>query len=47
MCVLSIKVPIRRKSGKLSYTPRMYTFMKTSFVNVYDMTLVFMCVNES
>ena len=24
MCVLSIKVPIRKKSGNLSYAPRMY-----------------------
>ena len=25
MCVLSIKVPIRKKSGNLSYAPRTYT----------------------
>ena len=24
MCVLSIKVPIRKKSGNLSYAPRIY-----------------------
>ena len=24
MCVLSIKVPIRKKSGNLSYVPRMF-----------------------
>ena len=27
MCVLSIKVPIRTKSGNLSYTPRIYIYI--------------------
>ena len=27
MCVLSIKVPIRKKSGNLSYTPRIYVLL--------------------
>ena len=27
MCVLSIKVPIRKKSGNLSYTPRIYIYI--------------------
>ena len=29
MCVLSIKVPIRKKSGNLSYAPRIVIFSKT------------------
>ena len=29
MCVLSIKVPIRKKSGKLSYAPRIYIYIYT------------------
>ena len=29
MCVLSIKVPIRKKSGNLSYTPHIYVCMST------------------
>ena len=28
MCVLSIKVPIRKKSGNLSYAPRIATFLQ-------------------
>ena len=27
MCVLSIKVPIRKKSGNLSYAPRIYIYI--------------------
>ena len=27
MCVLSIKVPIRNKSGNLSYAPRVYIYI--------------------
>ena len=27
MCVLSIKVPIRKKSGNLSYTPPVYIYI--------------------
>ena len=36
MCVLSIKVPIRKKSGNLSYVPRM--FLNTS--NAISVALV-------
>ena len=28
MCVLSIKVPIRKKSGNLSYAPRTFTWIE-------------------
>ena len=27
MCVLSIKLPIRKKSGNLSYAPRIYIYI--------------------
>ena len=30
MCVLSIKVPIRKKSGNLSYSPRIYIYIYIS-----------------
>ena len=30
MCVLSIKVPIRKKSGNLSYAPRIYLSVSVS-----------------
>ena len=32
MCVLSIKVPIRKKSGNLSYAPRIYIYI---YIYVY------------
>ena len=32
MCVLSIKVPIRKKSGNLSYAPRIYIYIYIAFL---------------
>ena len=40
MCVLSIKVPIRKKSGNLSYAPRIYRERKiVSFVEFERLTI--------
>ena len=36
MCVLSIKVPIRKKSGNLSYAPRIYIHTHLKLFNFYD-----------
>ena len=45
MCVLSIKVPIRKKSGTLSYAPRIPHFWKTFFVlNIIFANRVSFCV---
>ena len=33
MCVLSIKVPIRKKSGNLSYAPRIYIYI---YIYIYS-----------
>ena len=35
MCVLSIKVPIRKKSGNLSYAPRIYLSIYLSCITPY------------
>ena len=42
MCVLSINVPIRKKSGNLSYAPRIYIYIYTHthkrILNMYSST---------
>ena len=41
MCVLSIKVPLRKKSGNLSYAPRIYIYI---YIYIYMCVCVCVCV---
>ena len=50
MCVLSIKVPIRKKSGNLSYAPRIYIYIyRYKYVYIsfrYSYTILLFCIEE-
>ena len=41
MCVLSMKVPIQKKSGNLSYAPRIYIYI---YIYIYTSVCVYVCV---
>ena len=46
-CVLSIKVPIRKKSGNLSYTPRIYIFLNPVSTNACQCLVSLKCASPN
>ena len=47
MCVLSIKVPIRKKSGNLSYAPHIYIYIYI-YIHIYIYIYIYIStINKS